>query len=257
MSSVQQVDETITRLEDLLSQVRQQDNFRTYLSDHSDEILRHFIWIVRLKLRQLIGLPKFEHGELDSCQETLRELQEWLIEQALPVAHRSRYRPLKVSSEFDFLYWRWPSTLVWELINANRITSIEASPIILVVENFTRRRHALRVKPSTTVLEIKHLIADVAGPDAGHQRLVCRGKKLEDYCTVEDYNLRTEEWLFVLLPFRTETHFQDQVLPNWLLAEPTRSQRSKQMSAMEEDDFRWSQMGLLDQCRWLSPTITP
>ncbi len=73
---------------------------------------------------------------------------------------------------------------------------------LLYVETLAGRKFPFRVKPSTTVEDLKDMIRSKEGIPVDQQRLIYAGHQLEDGKTLEDYQITEDCTLYIILRLR-------------------------------------------------------
>jgi hypothetical protein len=234
---------TVAILEELLDLVRELEHSRVFLNQDTESTLRQFIRLVRFELQQPINFFDFKSWCIHACGRTIDDLQSWADNpRTSPLGYEGK--PLSCTW-LNSAFGDFAPSLRQDIVNGNRTNGY--GTVIILVKTLTERIHILRVQSHTTIPEIKTMIYETEGVPVSHQCLIYRGRRLEDHYCVSDYNLSTEYYIHLVLPYRTGSgYYYDQPLPNWLLYDGERPPSNNEVSQPLGSSLR-SQQILLSQ----------
>jgi Ubiquitin family len=234
---------TVAILEELLDQVRELEHSRAFLSQDTESTLRQFIRFARFELQQPINLFDFKPWCMHACGRTIDDLQSWADNPGTaPLGYEGK--PLSCT---------WPNgafrdfapSLRQDIVNGNRTNGY--GTVVILVKVLTGKTLILRVQSHTTIPEIKTMIYEFEELPVSFQCLIYRGRKLEDRYCVSDYNVSTEYYIHLVLPYRAGSGpYYDQPLPKWLLYDGGRAPSTYEVSQSLGSTLR-SQQILLSQ----------
>jgi hypothetical protein len=238
-------DRTVAILEELLDLVRELEHSRAFLSQDAESALRQFIRLARFELQQPINLFDFKPWCMDACGRTIDDLQSWADN---PRTSSPSYEGKPLSC--TWVKWAFKDlapSLRQDIINWNRTNGY--GTVVILVKTLTEKRIIMRVQSYTTILEIKTVLSETEGPPFDHQCLIYRGRRLEDHYCISDYNVSTEYYMYLVLPYRAGSGYYDQPLPNWLLYDGERLPSNNEVSQSLESSLQSQQQTLLKQTR--------
>ena len=234
---------TVAILEELLDLVRELEHSRAFLSQDAESALRQFIRLARFELQQPINLFDFKPWCMDDCRRTIDDLQSWAEN---PRTSSPGYEGKPLSC--PWVIWAFKDlapSLRQDIINGNRTNGYRT--VIILIKLMTEKRVSMRVQSYTTILEIKNMLHEIEGVPSHYQRLIYRGRRLEDRYCISDYNVSTEYYMYLVLPCRAGGGYYDQPLPNWLLYDGERLPSNSEVSQSLEFSLRSQQQILLRQ----------
>jgi hypothetical protein len=187
----------IDRVEEVMNLVLRLNNSEKILPLEHRSALRDAITLARAEILQEINILYFEYEDNAFLRMSKNLLQELscclgLSEQFFKTANTSS----AFSEWADFFSRRIVYSLRKDLLSGQA----QDFGMVLVFKTLTERLLPIRVKQSTTILEIKQMYKAFEGVPIDYQYLVCRGKKLDNGCCVADYALRTKDYVHLLLP---------------------------------------------------------
>jgi hypothetical protein len=187
----------IDRVEEMMNLVLRLNNSEKILSLEHRSALRDAITLARAEILQEINILYFEYEDNAFLKMSKNLLQE--LSCCLGLSEQFS-RAANTSSAFsewaDFFSRRIVYSLRKDLLSGQA----QDFGMVLVFKTLTERLLPIRVKQSTTILEIKQMYKAFDGVPIDIQYLVCRGKKLDNGCCVADYALRTKDYVHLLLP---------------------------------------------------------
>ncbi|KIW29895.1 uncharacterized protein PV07_05681 [Cladophialophora immunda] len=204
---------TVAILEELVDLVRTRDRFGEFLKSDAEIGLRRFIRLVRFEVRQNINFFDFRPWNMHACGVAIDTLQEWLDRHAL-----SSDRPAGIR-----LNWTWVDKAFLDFAPSLRQTvfnngTVACPTLALMVKPMTGRILMFRVEFQTTVEEVMDMITQIEGLPPSLQCLIYRGKRLEVDRCMADYQISTEYYLHLVLPYRANGgYYYDGPLPSWML----------------------------------------
>jgi hypothetical protein len=227
-------DRTVAILEELLNLVRELEHSRAFLSQDAESALRQFIRLARFELQQPINLFDFKPWCMDACGRTIDDLQSW-ADNPRTSSPGYEQKPLSctwVKSAFKDV----APSLRQDIINGDRTNG--DGTVVILIRTLTGKRDIMRVQSSTTIPEIKTMLYEIEGLPPHHQCLIYRGRRLDDCYCISNYNVSTEYYIHLVLPYRAGSgNYYDQPLPNWLLYEGKRPPSNNEAS-------QWLEFGL-------------
>jgi hypothetical protein len=187
----------VDRIEEMMNLVLRLNNPESIIPLEHRSTLRDAITLVRAEALQEINIFDFEFEDNTFLRLSKNLLQNLscclaLSEQLSKTADISS----AVSDWAYFFSRKIAFSLRYDILSGQA----QDLGMVLVITTLTGRRLPIRVKQSTTILEIKEIYHDVDGVPIDDQYLVSRGKKLENWWCVADYALKTKDYVHALLP---------------------------------------------------------
>ena len=91
---------------------------------------------------------------------------------------------------------------IGRIIKIKPPTIVQSIPLELIIKTLARTEFVISANTTTTIEELKCLIEDKHGIEPGIQKLIFKGKRLNDDKTLEDYEITTNSEIFITLNLR-------------------------------------------------------
>jgi hypothetical protein len=188
----------VDRVKEMVNLVLRLNNSEKILPLEHRSALRDTITLARAEALQEINILDFEYEDNAFLRMSNNLLQD--LSCCLGLSEQFS-KTADTSSAFSDWAYFFSRRIIYSLRRDVLSGQAQDFGTVLVFKTLTERRVPIRVAQSTTILEIKQMMYRVLeGPSIDYQYLVCRGKKLDNGGCVADYALRTNDYVYVLLP---------------------------------------------------------
>jgi hypothetical protein len=187
----------IDRVEEMMNLVLRLNNSEKILPLGHRSALRDTITLARAEALQEINILDFEYEDNAFLRMSNNLLQD--LSCCLELSEQFS-KTADTSSAFSIWADLFSRRIIYSLRKDILSGQAQDFGMVLVLKTLTLKRIPIRVTHGTTILEIKQMFKALDGLPIDYQYLVCRGKKLDNECCVADYALRTNDYVYILLP---------------------------------------------------------